>query len=83
MREINLASNLKINAEFKCCKDKAVIMEKFMILATLSTIYNRLARNLGEKLKWFRYSSNQIITLSNATQLIFENKKRWIFRPNK
>ena len=60
LREVNLAGDLKINAEFKCYKDKAVIMEKFMILAFLSTIYNRFARNLGGKLKWFRFSSNQI-----------------------
>ena len=55
-----------------------------MILAVLSTIYKWFARNLGGKLKWFRFLSNQIITLSKATLLIFKNKKeRWMFRPNK
>ena len=54
-----------------------------MILATLSTIYNRLARNLGGKLKWFRFSSNHTNALSKATLLIFVNKKRWMIKTNK
>ena len=76
LKEVNLANNLKTNEEFKCYKDKAVIMGKFMILATPSAIYNRFARNFGGKLKWFRYSPDQIIALSKATLLILENKKR-------
>ena len=71
LREINLARNLKIKEEFKCYKDKAVIMVKFIILATPSAIYNRFARNFEGKLKWFRYSSDKIITLSKTNSTYF------------
>ena len=75
MREVNLTSNLAFNEENKYYKDKAVIMRKFIILATQSANYNRFARNFGGKLKLFRYLSDQIITLSKTTLLIIENKK--------
>ena len=76
LKEVNLASNLKIKEEFNSYRDKAVIMEKIMILATPSTTYIRFTRNFGGKLKWFRYSSDQIIALSKTTLLILE-KKKW------
>ena len=38
LKEVHLASSLKIKEEFKCYKDKAVIVAKFILLVTPSAI---------------------------------------------
>ena len=68
---IEIKSETKNN--FRCFQDKAIVMGEFIFEYTSSAIYNRFARCFGEKLKWFKYTPNQIVKLSESTRVL---KKR-------
>ena len=69
MREIK--SEAKHN--FRCLKDKVVVIREFIIKYTSLAIYNRFARCFGGKLLNFKYTSNQIVQLSETIQ-VFKNE---------
>ena len=79
IRDIKLFKDtmLEIKSEtknnFRCFQDKAIVMSEFIFEYTSSAIYNRFARCFGEKLKWFKYTPNQIVKLSESTRVL---KKR-------
>ena len=68
---LEIKSETKNN--FRCFQDKAIVMGEFIFEYTSSSINNRFARCFGEKLKWFKYTPNQIVKLSESTRVL---KKR-------
>ena len=62
--------------DFRCFKDKVVVIGEFIFEYTSSAIYNRFARRFGGKLPNFKYTPNQIIQLSETIQALKnENNK--------
>ena len=62
MREIKLEAK----HDFRCFKDKVVVIGELIFEYTSSAIYNRFARRFGGKLPNFKYTPNQIIQLSET-----------------
>ena len=62
--------------DFRCFKDKVVVIGEFIFEYTSSAIYSRFARRFGGKLPNFKYTPNQIIQLSETIQALKnENNK--------
>ena len=49
-------------------------MGDFMVSGTSSTIYNRFSTCFGGKLKWFKFTPDQIVKLSRTKRLINWNE---------
>ena len=65
----------EIKSEFKCFKDKAVVMGDFISEWTPSTIYKWFARCFGGKLPWFRYTPDKIVQLSKIMKSINNHRE--------
>ena len=54
----------------RCYQDKLVIWGEFIISVSTGVIYNRFSRHFGGMIRWFKYTPQQIIKLSNAIFII-------------
>ena len=72
-KEIMRKINKDTKNDFKCFKDKAVIIGYFISAWAPSTIYNRFARCFGGKLPWFRYTPDKIVQLSKIMKTMREH----------
>ena len=75
-KKIRSENKTRDNSQFRCYKDKAVIIGDFIISNSTTAIYNRFTRCFGGKLKWFKFSSYQILQLSNAKRFIENIKEK-------
>ena len=64
---LEIKSETKNN--FRCFQNKAIVMGEFIFEDTSSAINNRFAICFGGKLKWFKYTPNQIVKLSESTRV--------------
>ena len=69
-KEIMRKIKLEAKHDFRCFKDKVVVIGEFIFEYTSSAIYNRLTRRFCLKLSSFKYTPNQIIQLSESIQVL-------------